>query len=305
MLAKSALEGHVQARRTRKWVEVSDAYLAILHAQPCRVVHGAMFAETQCTVQEFLTNHECSMLPLVVAAPMAITPTLLQGSCKLFALAPQLLPKKKHQQRVHVAQEGWASRSAIHRLFASCGRELRRVSVADPDGSESEPDREQAVQPWTLEQGSAIVDSLRRWAPKIVEGLTAEDADAEKVLLEGSIAWIEAMAKGWQPPQQQGRHHGYSDVQMLRWWSLSGTVKNFSQLKATLHRCALSMFVSFGAVLIETTQRHQTPVTPPGPTSSKQSLTNPKKQSGRLLELKKKKQVKRQDCQSLMLSVSV
>ena len=76
--------------------------------------------------------------------------------------------------------------------------------LSDENGSDGEAAK-QAIPEWSLEQGETIIDALRRWAPKIVMMLSEEDAQAEKVQLEGSITWIQTVLKGMQAPERNGR----------------------------------------------------------------------------------------------------
>ena len=270
VLSKMSSEGLGRPQRTRRWTEVSDAYLSVSQAQQCCVAHGSVEKGVWCTVQEFLRNEGSELLPLVVAALAALTPDLLEGTCKLFALAPQHSSRRSSQDDRQDPPAAKRAKSAIHRLFTCSGVETVRLSACsrmrahggagaatgarrDDDHDDFDDDSpldisdNQSIQSWTLEQGATIADKLRKWAPSIVAGLPPEEAESEKVHLEGSISWIETLVQGWQPSQRhghqglQGHHQVYSDVEMLRWWSLSGAVKNISDLKTTLQRSLESL----------------------------------------------------------------
>ena len=233
-LSASAGEGGA-SQRTRQWVQVSSAYVTVLQEQLCVPVHGLLEAGQQCTVQTFLLGHNCEMLPLIAAAPPDLAASITAGSCKIFALSPQQ-QKNKGQAAQAPGRRRSSAAFAIHQLLPPQRASAPLVDEAVLSDDSQNDGGGPGVQPWTLEQGCAIVDSLRRWAPKIVADLSAEDAAAEKVQLEGSIVWVERLQRGMQPHQQTGRRQLYSDVEMLRWWSLSGTTSNFSALKDTVYR---------------------------------------------------------------------
>ena len=100
VISKTSCEvprGLQTAQRTRKWVEVSEAYLTLLRQQVC-CANGETNPKT---VHTFLEKWgmQIEFLPLLVSVPPTLTSAILEETCKLFALAPQQAIQKRRQQR--------------------------------------------------------------------------------------------------------------------------------------------------------------------------------------------------------------